>query len=204
MILVHAVGQSVVCRGSSQSMPDCDHEEADYRICVHVNDALHKGAREVLVRTVDTDVIVILVGAFFRLNTMYPAANIWVGFGTGKHFQYYNINSICHQLGESKSTALPFYHAFTGCDTTSQFFGKGKKSSWDSWKSFPDVTKAFQCTISHAFQLLQLGSPVFELLERYTCILYDRTTSMCSVNELRQELFCKGSKMMENIPPSQV
>ena len=127
MILVHAVGQSVVCRGSSQSMPDCDHEEADYRICVHVNDALHKGAREVLVRTVDTDVIVILVGAFFRLNTMYPAANIWMGFGTGKHFQYYNINSICHQLGESKSTALPFYHAFTGCDTTSQFFGKGKK-----------------------------------------------------------------------------
>ena len=58
-------------------MPDCDHEEADYRICVHVNDALHKGARNVLLCTVDTDVIVILACTFFRLHTMYPDANIW-------------------------------------------------------------------------------------------------------------------------------
>ncbi len=84
------------------------------------------------------------------------------------------------------------------------FLEKGKKSSWDSCKSFPEVTKAFHCTIAHPFQLLQLGSPVFELLERYTRVLYDRTTLVCSVNELRQELFCKGSKMMENIPPTQV
>ena len=74
-----------MCRGSDQSMPDCDHEEADSRICVHVSYALHKGAHDVLVRTVDTDVVVILVGSFFHLKTTYPDMNLWVGFGTGKH-----------------------------------------------------------------------------------------------------------------------
>ena len=43
-----------------------------------------------------------------------------------------------------------------------------------------------------------------KLLERFTCILYDKTTPLVSVNELRQELFCKRAKMMENIPPTQV
>ena len=80
-----------MCRGSDQSMPDCDHEEADSRICVHVSDALHKGAHDVLVRTVDTDVVVILVGSFFHRKTTYPDMNLWVGFGTGKHYRYYDI-----------------------------------------------------------------------------------------------------------------
>ena len=111
---------------------------------------------------------------------------------------------MCQQLGVPNSTALLFYHAFTGCDTTSQFFGKGKKTSWDSWKAYPEVTEAFLSISDHPFQSLQLNSHLFELLERYTCILYDKTTSICSVNELRQELFCKRSKMMENIPPTQV
>jgi len=43
-------------------MSQCDHEEADTRICVHLQDALTKGARNFLISTVDTDVIVVLVG----------------------------------------------------------------------------------------------------------------------------------------------
>ena len=36
----------------------CHQEEADTRICVQVLDALEKGARNILVTTVDTDVVV--------------------------------------------------------------------------------------------------------------------------------------------------
>ena len=50
-------------------------------------------------------------------------------FGAGKNFRYVYINALCNALGEEKSVALPFFHSFTGCDTTSGFFGKGKKSS---------------------------------------------------------------------------
>ena len=182
-------------------MSPCNHEEADSRICIHVQHALQNGARNILVSTVDTDVIVILVGAYFSFLDTFPDMNIFVGFGTGKHFK---INSICQSLGKEKSRALPFFHTFTGCDTTSQFLGKGKKSAWESWISYPEVTKAFLFAQEHPFRLLQLQSSQMELLERYVCILYDRTTAMCLVNELRKELFCKRAKTMDGIPPTQV
>ena len=59
-----------------------DHEEADGRICLHVDDALNEGATTVLVRTVDTDVVVILVGIFHDLAQHHPGIQLWVGFGT--------------------------------------------------------------------------------------------------------------------------
>ena len=45
-------------------MQPCDHEEADTRMLVHLQDALRDGATTCLVRTVDTDVVVILIGKF--------------------------------------------------------------------------------------------------------------------------------------------
>ena len=185
-------------------MLSCDHEEVDSRMCIHVKDALNKGAHKIYIRTVDTDVIVILVSVFLNLQDNYPDTQLWVGFGTGKSFKYYFINDICEYLGREMSRALPFFHAFTGCDTTSQFFGKCKRIAWESWKSFPEVTEAFLSVMNQHFQFLKVDSTAMKLLERFTCILYDKTTPLVSVNELRQELFCKRAKMMENIPPTQV
>jgi len=103
-----------------------------------------------------------------------------------------------------KNEPSQFYHTFTGCDTTSQFYGKGKKNAWESWKSYPEVTKAFLSAIIQPFALFCITSELMKLLERYTCVLYDKLTLSTSVDELRQELFCKKGKLMENIPPTQV
>ena len=54
-------------------MLQCDHEEADSRMCVHLKDALDKDGRNILVCTVDTDVIVILIGLFHHLYPKYQA-----------------------------------------------------------------------------------------------------------------------------------
>jgi len=108
-------------------MSSCDHEEADMRMCIHIQDSIEKGARVILVRTVDTDVIVILAGIFFELRYAFPGVEIWVAFGSGKCFRYLHVNRICYNIGVHKYKALPFFHAFTGCDTTSQFHGKAKK-----------------------------------------------------------------------------
>ena len=77
------------------------------------------------VRTVDTDVVAILIGKFHCLVAFCQSLNIWVAFGAGKHFTYYHINTICQKLGTERSIALPVFHSFTGCDTTSSFYGKG-------------------------------------------------------------------------------
>ena len=74
---------------STQFLQDCDHEVADTRIAVHLYDAINRGARNVLVRIVDTDVIVILIGLFFDINSA-ATATIMGCFGTGKNFRYYN------------------------------------------------------------------------------------------------------------------
>ena len=41
--------------------------------------------------------------------------------------QCIHINDVCNDLGNDKSMALPVFRCFTGCDTTSAFWGKGKK-----------------------------------------------------------------------------
>ena len=96
------------------SMPDNDHEEADTKILLHLQNALQTGSCACLVRTVDTEVMVIITGKFCKLQAMCPAAEIWIAFGTGKNFTYFHINAIALALGEEKSTALPTFHSFTG------------------------------------------------------------------------------------------
>ena len=49
-------------------MVQCDHEEADTRIAIHIEDSLRNGARTILVRTVDNYVMVIIAGVFFKLQ----------------------------------------------------------------------------------------------------------------------------------------
>ena len=55
-----------------------------------------------------------------------------------------------------KSTALPAIYSFTGSDIISSFFGKGKKSAWEAWKSFSDVTCAFLHMASHPHALMTI------------------------------------------------
>ena len=103
-------------KNSCQALHPCDHEEADTRIVLHLFDVVSKGARDILVRTVDSDTIAILIGAFSKFH---PGTNIWIAFGAGKKFRYYSINSIYQSLGPEKSKALMLFlgviphHSFT-------------------------------------------------------------------------------------------
>lgn len=63
---------------------------------------------------------------------------LWIAFGTGKNLRHISAHEIARSLGPSKSTALPVFHAYTGCDTVSSFSTKGKKSA-----SYDDVTPIF-------------------------------------------------------------
>jgi hypothetical protein len=55
--------------------------------------------------------------------------NLWTTFGKGKDLRWIPIHDIVRSLGP-RSKALPFFHAFRGCDTVSAFVGKGKKTAW--------------------------------------------------------------------------
>ena len=58
--------------------------------------------------------------------------------------------------------------SFTGCDTTSSFAGRGKKTAWNTWRVFPDVTQAFQCLL-----LMEddINESAMSLLERFVVLI---------------------------------
>ena len=50
------------------NMMPCTHEEADTRLLLHVADVVNRGSRKVCVRTVDTDVLVLAIASFEKIN----------------------------------------------------------------------------------------------------------------------------------------
>ena len=122
----------------NENLSPCDHEEADTRMFFHMEEIL-KSASSITLRTVDTDVVVLAVAA----STRYDGKDIWINFGTGERKKILSAHQISAAIGRNKYVALPVFHAFTGCDTVSSFKSIGKKTAWQIWKVFDDVTKAF-------------------------------------------------------------
>ena len=74
--------------------------------------------------------------------------------------------------------ALPVFHSFTGCDTTSAFFGRGKKSAWEAWNCYEDVTQAFVYMALHPYTDIEVNVQHFQQLERFTILLYDKSSNL--------------------------
>ncbi|KAG0725649.1 hypothetical protein GWK47_004612 [Chionoecetes opilio] len=72
---------------------------------------------------------------------------------------------------------------------TSAFFGKGKKSAWEAWNAYVEVTEAFNNFMNHPYMTVTVNCKQFQLLERFTVIIYNKTSNLDSVNEARRELF---------------
>ncbi|KAG7169789.1 hypothetical protein Hamer_G018045 [Homarus americanus] len=86
----------------TSSLAPCDHEEANTRIILQVSDAVNESLK-ILLRTVDTDVVVLVMVAAAKINIQ----ELWVSFGTGQH-------DIAASLVPEKSQALPVFHAYIG------------------------------------------------------------------------------------------
>ena len=115
------------------------HEEADTRLILHSFNASQNASKSIAIRTVDTDVVVLAISFFKDLLV----DELWIHFGVGKNVRLIPAHELSSILGPDKCKALPVFHSFTGCDTVSSFSGKGKKSAWEAWNSYPLVTEAF-------------------------------------------------------------
>ena len=112
----------------------------------------------------------------------------------------YSINEICSKFERDVCQALPVFHAFTGCDTTSSFHGKGKKTAWGAWKAYPEITSTFKFMADHPFAAAETNSHIFSKLERFTIVLCDKPSVLETINEAHRELFCKKNWNLENLP----
>ena len=119
--LVITDGDSILSKPplhGSDLLSPCTHEEADTRLLLHANHAALHGLLKILIMTVDTDVVILAVSV---AATRCPEYELWIAFGTHKHFSYLASHKMAIALGMKKAKALPMFHALTGCDTVSSF-----------------------------------------------------------------------------------
>ena len=69
--IVATHGTKVLCSPPltvGSDLSPCSHEEADTRMMVHVADAVRNGHKSIMIRTADTDVVVLAVAAVAALK----------------------------------------------------------------------------------------------------------------------------------------
>ncbi|CAB4043452.1 Hypothetical predicted protein, partial [Paramuricea clavata] len=155
----------------------CDHEEADTRMLLHASHATRY--INVLVRSPDTDVFVLLL--HFSLTI---SAKLYFLTGVKDCTRILDMEYIAQQLGAEKCKALIGFHFFTGCDSTSSFYGYSKVFSWNILLHDPTSV----ATLTSLGTEFSFDEQFEKEIEATVCKLY-KAKSETSVNVLRYNMF---------------
>lgn len=105
------------------------------------------------------------------------------------------MNQIYLSLGESFCSALPGFHAFTGCDYTASFHQKGKIKPCDILRTHENAQKAF-ASLGTAENL---EADQVKELQNFVVLMYGGKASF-TVNDLRLDIFQKATKVHSKNP----
>ncbi|CAM1331032.1 Uncharacterised protein g10458 [Pycnogonum litorale] len=155
------------------------HEEADTLIAFHVNSV---SSGNVLVRSTDTDVLIILIAIAGRS----AAVRLILDYGTGNNRRYIDVTSIAASLEQKKvglTSALLGLHALTGCDFTSCFFRKGKLKPFTRLEEDDDYVTALQSLSSNDVDVKGVTS--------FVCSIYGFQSA--DINDARYKAFIRMS-----------
>ena len=138
---------------------------------VHVLDASLCGYQRIMIRTNDTDVVVLAVS----IANIIQADELCVGYGSGKHLRNIPVHTIAATLGPEKASVLPLFHALTGPDMVSFFGGRGKKTVWDVWNVFPQLTPVLRTLTSVPNDI---DNECMVVIEKFVILMYDQGKSV--------------------------
>ena len=159
-----------------------NQEEADTRIVLHCLYASQRLAISsgIVVRSPDTDVFVLLL----YYSSQIPQTLLF-DTGCGNHRRQLDIHKCASELDFNTRSALPAFHAFTGCDSTSAFVRKGKKGPFKLLCNTPSAINALS-TIGTTCDSIDVTT--MKQLENFVCTMYGKPDS-CDVNQVRYETF---------------
>ena len=180
------------------------HEEADNRIVAHVNDIIEKGHSSVVTRTGDSDVVVILLSYMDNFLSKQPSLNMYVEFKTSGKRKVFNLLQSYTSLGSNICNALPFFHCFTGADSTTSFYKISKKewfSSWMKFSSFEELCSIFK-QLSN-FPSKNTVTDYQQIIKQFVTFTYSKSLNLFDLDELRMRLFeNRSSSDLKCLPPS--
>ena len=175
-----------------------DHEEADTRMFLHMLSGANNSHRKILIQANDTDVIILGLRAFALKDDIME--ELWITYSTGSKFCYVAIHQVVQSIGKPRAMAMPAYHAFTGCDTTSTFFGRGKKTTHAIWMKYLVFDSAFLEMSSDNLGEKDLQR-LFITLQKFVCLLYGSEKDAL-VDDARRNLLINNGKDFDDMPPS--
>ena len=114
----------------------CNRKEADTRLILHALHCAKQSHLRISIRSVNTDIVVRSIATFHALSI----GEIWIALGSRSTIDILQYTRLQKITWAKNSRALSFSHALTGCDTTSSFSNVGKKTAWDTWKAFSEIT----------------------------------------------------------------
>ena len=157
------------------------HEEADSKMIYHLRHVPDNS--NVVIRTVDTDVLVIALGSFDCLENNI---NLWINVGTSGNntLRYVNVNKLHEVLGDRLCRSLPFFHALTGSDYTASFSRKGKIRPLKILEKHPEIQDIF----ARMGFTEEIESEDMVAIEKFVCEMYGRK-SLSKVDEARFNIF---------------
>ena len=114
--LITILSEALLLQGFLAKQAKGDADELTVSIALEASRFGH----EIVIVGKDTDLLVILLARAIKEDRLYLLnQNL-------KAKKIYNIRNMQEVLGDDVKIILPF-HALTGCDTTSAFYGRGKK-----------------------------------------------------------------------------
>ena len=194
-VLVCTHGDTVItnCRAIEleKDITNCQSEEADQRIVRHViNCSKHYLRVDAL--TIDTDVLCLIIHVYPTLKANNSSIAVLCGTGLGTaSMEYYNIREIGESLGEVVCKGLPFFNAFTGCDTVSSFFGYSKGAFWNAWMTSVNKDKLTEVFTVLSDQPKEPTPGQIDTLEAFLLEVYYPGVKTCGLNRERQKHFMR-------------
>lgn len=162
-----------------------DHEEADSRIILHALSAKMAGYFRCIIECSDTDVLVLLV--HFK---EFLTQELWMKVGNADSRRYIPVHDIHLEVNLCRN--LPAFHALTGCDTTSQFAGLGKKTCWKVYQEYSHYLNGVGVD--------DFTETLFDQMHNFVLKLYSKNSDIVSVNILRGVM--AASTPVTKLPPT--
>ena len=157
---------------------------------MHARDAAIEGSKALVIKTNDPAIVVIAVSVLPQMQEI-GVETLWTTFGHGVGIKWIPIHELLNVIGPARASGIMYCHAFTGCDVVTTFRGKGKKSAWQTWDVFDEVTETFS-------KLSQFPTEVtytdLNTLERFIVLMYDRSSAATGVDEARLHMCARKQR----------
>ena len=206
-ILVVTYEHSIISSDPSlqfeNDIAQCQSEEADQRVIRHVlNLKATSKYKNILACTYDTDVLMLLISYSHLFSS--TSIDLICQFGFGDKKKYYCINTIASSIGPDKCKALPFFHAFSGCDTVSSFYGHSKTKIWDSWFKSSNMEQITNIFTELSNQPKEITSTQIDIIEEFLMsVYYPKSNNLESIDIERFNHFTRLSDPnLRTLPPS--